>query len=55
MRQVQIACLVEGDGEVQAVPVLIRRIVLAIDPLAIPRNLSPISPPIGKYPQSGRY
>jgi hypothetical protein len=32
MRTVTIACVVEGYGEVQALPVLLRRIVPEIDP-----------------------
>jgi len=47
MRQVQIACLVEGDGEVEAVPVLIRRIVLASDPLVTPEVARPFRHPSG--------
>jgi hypothetical protein len=41
MSPVRIACLVEGDGEVEALPVLLRRVVQAIDPgvsLVVPRG-----------------
>lgn len=40
MRTVRIAPLVEGDGEVQAVPLLIRRIIFEIDP-SIATHISP--------------
>lgn len=36
MNQVQIASLVEGDGEVEALPVLLRRVVREISPLIFP-------------------
>jgi hypothetical protein len=36
MTPVRIVSLVEGDGEVQALPVLLRRVVYAIDPIAVP-------------------
>jgi hypothetical protein len=32
MRRVSIACIVEGDGEVMAVPILLNRVVREIDP-----------------------
>ena len=32
MRRMSIACIVEGDGEVAAVPILVRRVVAEIDP-----------------------
>jgi hypothetical protein len=47
MPPLQIACIVEGHGEVEAVPVLIRRIATALDPtlrlliqppLRVPKN-----------------
>jgi hypothetical protein len=36
MSTLGIACLVEGDGEVRALPVLLRRIANAIDPMIAP-------------------
>ncbi len=38
----KIAAIVEGDGEVEAVPVLIRRIALEVAPLSPPTVLRPI-------------
>ena len=38
----KIAAIVEGDGEVEAVPVLIRRIGLEVSPLSPPTVLRPI-------------
>lgn len=38
----KIAAIVEGDGEVEAVPVLIRRIGLEVSPLSPPTILRPI-------------
>ena len=32
MAPLRIACIVEGHGEVEAVPILIRRIAATIDP-----------------------
>ena len=39
---VKITAIVEGDGEVEAVPVLIRRISTEVSPLAPPNVLRPI-------------
>lgn len=39
---VRVAAIVEGDGEVEAVPVLIRRIGVAVSPLTPPTVLKPI-------------
>jgi len=53
MTEVRIATLVEGDGEVQALPVLIRRIVRDIDPsieVVLPR---PFRHPSGSIRKSG--
>ena len=36
MKLVKIASLVEGDGEVRSVPVLLRRIIAALDPTTYP-------------------
>lgn len=38
----RIACIVEGHGEVEAIPVLLRRIVLAVDPTLTPQIQTPI-------------
>jgi hypothetical protein len=43
----QIACIVEGHGEVEAVPVLIRRIAAAVDP-----TLRVITPPPLRVPKN---
>ena len=40
-RLMQLACIVEGHGEVQAAPVLLRRVAQAIDP-AIPLQVGPV-------------
>ena len=48
MKDVRIAAIVEGDGECEAVPVLIRRIALEIDPGFVPKVLSPIRVPVSK-------
>jgi len=42
MQAVRIAVIVEGDGECQAVPVLIRRIARELDPGFVPAVLPPI-------------
>ncbi len=38
---VRVACIVEGHGEVEAVPILIRRIAAELDP-ALVLDLSPV-------------
>ena len=46
MRKVSIACVVEGFGEVEALPILLRRIVTELDPnvmLHIPQPVARIS------------
>lgn len=48
MRDVRIIPVVEGDGECDAVPVLIRRIALDIDPGFVPHILSPLRVPAAK-------
>jgi hypothetical protein len=41
----EIACIVEGDGEKQALPVLVRRIVAEFDPSLSPRVFTAVSWP----------
>ena len=41
MTQVRMAVIVEGDGEVEAVPVLIRRIAGELDPTIVV-NVKPV-------------
>ena len=53
MSRVQIASLVEGDGEVQALPVLIRRVVAEIDPAVNPVVPRPWRQPATKILQPG--
>ena len=45
---VQIAAIVEGHGECEAVPVLIRRVAAQIDPGFVPVVLSPLRIPASK-------
>jgi hypothetical protein len=42
MTEVRIAVIVEGHGECEAVPILIRRIAQTIDPAFVPKILSPL-------------
>jgi hypothetical protein len=42
MRRVNIACIVEGFGEVDAVPILVRRMIAEIDPTVFPSIPQPI-------------
>jgi hypothetical protein len=54
MREANIACIVEGHGEVEAVPILVRRIVQALDStilLRFPTN--PIRIPRDKFVKTG--
>jgi hypothetical protein len=53
MNEVRIAPLVEGHGEEQAVPVLIRRLVQAIDPLVFPVIARPFRHPSGTIRRAG--
>jgi len=53
MSIVQIAAIVEGHGECDAVPELIRRIALTIDPGFVPRVLSPIRIPASRLLKTG--
>jgi hypothetical protein len=53
MKQVRIASLVEGDGEVQALPVLLRRVVQEIDPLVTAMIPRPFRHPSGSILRAG--
>lgn len=53
MTTVQIAAIVEGDGECQAVPVLVRRIASTIDPGFAPKVLSPLRVPASRLLKTG--
>jgi hypothetical protein len=53
MSQIRIASLVEGDGEVEALPVLLRRVVREIDPLSIPMLPRPFRHPLGSIRRAG--
>jgi hypothetical protein len=44
--EVKIAPIVEGHGECEAVPILIRRIALTIDSGFVPRVLNPLRVPV---------
>jgi len=50
---VHIASIVEGDGEVEALPVLIRRVVTEIDPGVTPLIARPFRHPAGRVQKSG--
>lgn len=45
MGEVRIAAIVEGYGECEAVPILIRRIAQTIDPGFVPKVLPPLRVP----------
>ncbi len=45
MTEMKIAAIVEGHGECEAVPILIRRIAQTIDPGFVPKVLSPLRVP----------
>ncbi len=53
MTDVRISCIVEGQGDVQAVPVLIRRIAEAIDPALYVQIPSPIRIPKSRLVRPG--
>lgn len=53
MNPVKIAAIVEGHGECEAVPVLIRRIALEIDPGFVPTILPPLRVPAAKLLKTG--
>jgi hypothetical protein len=48
MTEICIQAIVEGDGECEAVPVLVRRIALEIDPGFVPKVLQPLRVPATK-------
>jgi hypothetical protein len=48
MTEVKIAAIVEGHGECEAVPILIRRIAIDIDPGFVPNVLPPLRVPVSK-------
>lgn len=48
MTDVRIAAIVEGHGECEAVPILVRRIALDIDPGFVPKVLSPFRIPASR-------
>jgi hypothetical protein len=53
MSQLRIAPLVEGDGEVKAVPVLLRRVVQEINPSVFPQVARAFRHPSGSIRKSG--
>jgi hypothetical protein len=53
VNQVRIASLVEGDGEVEALPVLIRRVAAQIAPGATPLIARPFRHPAGRIQKLG--
>lgn len=53
MSSVRIAPIVEGHGEVEAVPVLIRRISSDVDPTLLPEILHPIRVPGNRLKKEG--
>jgi hypothetical protein len=53
MPEVKIAAIVEGYGECEAVPILIRRIALRIDPGFVPKVFSPLRVPASKIMKEG--
>ena len=53
MKVVRIATIVEGHGECEAVPVLVRRIALEVDPGFVPIALPPIRIPASRLVKEG--
>jgi hypothetical protein len=53
MTEVRIAAIVEGHGECEAVPILIRRIAQTIDPGFVPRILPPLRIPASRLLKQG--
>lgn len=53
MTDVRIAAIVEGHGECEAVPVLIRRIALEIDPGFVPKVFPPLRVPASRLLKEG--
>jgi len=53
MEEVRIAAIVEGHGECEAVPILIRRIAQIIDPGFVPKVLPPLRVPASRLMKQG--
>jgi len=53
MEEVRIAAIVEGHGECEAVPILIRRIAQIIDPGFVPKVLPPLRVPASRLMKEG--
>lgn len=53
MTEVRIAAIVEGHGEFEAVPILIRRIAQKIDPGFVPKVLPPLRVPATRLLKEG--
>jgi hypothetical protein len=53
MTEVKIAAIVEGHGECEAVPILIRRIAETIDPGFVPKVLPPLRVPASRLLKEG--
>ncbi len=53
MPEVKIAAIVEGHGECEAVPILIRRIAQVIDPGFVPKVLPPLRVPASRLLKEG--
>lgn len=54
MSGVQIAAIVEGDGECEAVPILLRRIARDVDPGFVLKVLPPVRVPASRLRQQGQ-
>jgi hypothetical protein len=53
MKEVRIAAIVEGHGECEAVPILIRRIAQTIDPGFVPKVIAPLRVPASRLMKQG--
>ncbi len=53
MNEIRVIPIVEGHGECEAVPILIRRIALQIDPGFVPRVLPPLRIPANRLVKAG--
>ncbi len=53
MKEVRVAAIVEGHGECEAVPILVRRIAQTIDPGFVPRILPPLRIPASRLLKQG--
>jgi hypothetical protein len=53
MKEMKIAAIVEGHGECEAVPILIRRIAQIIDPGFVPKVFPPIRVPASRLMKEG--